>query len=175
MDETMVRKAILGFLQENALELRRAYLERRVEVIEAKLEENPMRLVVVLDRLDMHGDPPKFEHMGVEIVPEVVGYDLQNKTASVVIQPNGTAAQVQPLRDNEFLKSLPLVNPPPPETPEAPAPEEQDAENAVYHVFSPEEARALGISEAIGPHSRPRLGAKDAYEAWKARHKVPGK
>ena len=115
--------------------------------------------------------PVKFEFQGLEIVPEIIRVESQNHSKTVIIQPNGEAQQIQALRDNEFLGSLAEVKPP---TPEMPPPEIPQAEEKVHHTFSPEEAKALGISEAIGPH-HPTAKDHGAFEAWKARFKVPGK
>ena len=170
MEEADVRKTILDFLQEKAMELRKAYAEHNIEVFEAKLEDNPPRVVVALSHCLPHPDDVKFEFRGLEIVPEVVRIESQNHSKAVIIQPNGEAQQIQALRDNEFPKSLVEVKLPVPE----PLVETPQIGEEVHHTFSPEEAEALGISEAIGPH-HPTAKDHKAFEAWRARFKVPSK
>jgi len=181
MSETM-KKLVLDFLQERALDLRQAYADRFADVIEAKLMEDPPRLGVVLSNVPSWGDV-EFEFRGVKIVPEIVGYEVRNSSQAVTIQaPDaeqqiGIAQQTQPMRDNEFHKSSKPGCPPVPESkegeqvaiPEAPqAPAQPEA--IVYHPFSPEQAKVLGIIEAPNPHSvDPRTG-KTAFEIWQERH-----
>jgi len=165
MGEARTRKVILDFLQQNGLELRKMYSG----LLDARLEDDPARLVMV-----MQARPnivPKFEHLGMEIMPEIVVKDV----GAVVIQGEGTAQSTGFVKDNNFGAHLPPIGVPIPEG-NAPPASEVPAPNmaeAVYHGFSSAEARALGISEAIGPHSMAK--DKNAFEAWKARHKVPGK
>jgi hypothetical protein len=179
-----MKKLILDFLQEKALDLRQAYADQNVDVIEANLIEDPPRLGVVLSAVPSAADVV-FEFRGVKIVPEIVGYEPRDYSQAVTIQvPEvdqqvGAPQQTRPVRDNEFHSSFVPGCPPvlegkegeqvvapeasPTETPVQP-------EELVYHPFSQEQAKALGISEAPNPHSvDPRTG-KTAFAIWKERH-----
>ena len=186
MSETM-KKLILEFLQEKAMDLRQAYADLAIDVIEAKLMEDPPRLGVVLNAV-----PPwdvEFEFRDVKIVPEIIGFEARSHSQAVTIkapdtdeQQIGIAQRVQPVSDNEFHKSFkPGCLPVPegkegeqiatPEVPQAPA----SSEDIVYHSFSPEQAKALGISEAPNPYTVDPRSGKTAFEIWKERHEKGSK
>lgn len=186
----LMKKLVLDFLQEKALELRQAYREgSHAEVVEAKLLEDPPRIGVVLDGLPT-GNPGCFEFRGVKIMSEIVGYEFRDASQAVTIQPPaddaqriGAPQQVQPVKDSEFHAGFKPGCLPVPEgkegepvvAPETPAAVPAPLDEAVHHPFSPEQAQALGISEAPNPYTvDPRTG-KTAFQIWKERHEKGSK
>jgi hypothetical protein len=156
MDENKdTKKTILSFLQNNALDLYKKY----PGLLNAKYEENPPRLLMFMTKQPT--DLLKFEHNGVEIIPEVI---VQN--IAVVVQEGG-AQPAQVIKDSEYNKlGIPgqVIEL---EKGEQTKPVNPDMAETVYHQFSKEEAKALGISEVIGPHSTSTN--QEAFAAWKAR------
>lgn len=186
----MMRKLILDFLQERALELRQVYRDgSHAEVIEAKLLEDPLRVGVVLDGLPT-GNPGCFEFRGVKIISEIIGYESRDHSQAVTIQAPvddtqqiGTAQQTQPVQDSVFHASftpgcLPASEGKegePVAAPDTPTAVQAQPDETVHHPFSPEQAKALGIIEAPNPYSvDPRTG-KTAFQIWKERHEKGSK
>lgn len=192
MSEETKRKLVLGFLQERALEIRRAYAERGADVVEARIsDDEPARIVLVLDPPDWSGEQPEFYYRGVRMLPEIAG---QSRPIPAVQASEAKAEQASPETDEagnpayamseEEMKNLGISKIPDPSNtrvrnreayeawkarfakkdPPPPAP----ADEPVRHQFSPEQLKSLDMSEALGAHPETARDPK-AFQEWQAR------
>ena len=91
-NEAKERKLVLDFLQENGLSLYQTY----PDLIEAKLGENPVRLVMVMTAMPVN-KPANLEYRDMKIAVEVLVH-----TNAVAIQADGNAQKVEFVKDSEF-------------------------------------------------------------------------
>ena len=138
--DTIVKKLVLDYLQENALDLRRKF----PTLIEASLGEEPARLI-----LTFASDQPA---PTVEDLKETFAFPVDigtRESKAVVVTDN-----VEDTTDHENVVAV----------------ETKSEEDEIYHrTINDDGARILGVKEAVGPHSVKPVD-RDALEQWKKRH-----
>lgn len=142
--QTVDRKFILDYLQKNAWDLQK----RLDNVYDIRFEDDPPR--VVMEVVPGPNGPesiqkPKLMHNGVEIEVE-----LEFRTPGPVT-----------VAENEEGKTIVTQDEQP----------DKEADEVYHRSITGQGAKALGVTEALGPHSMDKAAKqREAYQAWLKRH-----
>jgi hypothetical protein len=139
-DSAELKKAILDYLQLNGWQIRQQY-----KLADAKLEEDPLRLVLVTTYTDIPEDAFKsIVQDGISIPVEIQKIDVKPIIVTGNINEGG---KVEPERKDN---------------------------RAFHNEISAQAAKVYNIAESIGPSVTEKnvksKNKSEAYDAWKRRH-----